>query len=172
MKPLQSASTLLLLAIGTGAAWAEPPSAEATGADLSRTITALDQKVFDAYNRCNLDTFGSYFSPTVEFDHDTGGVIFDRAAVVANTRKYICNKVRRELIPGMLRIFPIKDVGTIEEGDHRFCELASGTCEGGARFVMVWQLKEGQWQMTRVLSYGHRALADAEKAAREHGSAE
>lgn len=165
MKPLQSASILLLLTIGAGAAWAAPTSAEATGADLSRTITALDQKVFDAYNRCDLDTFGRYFSPTVEFYHDTGGATFDRATVVANTQKYICNKVRRELIPGTLKVYPIKGFGAIEEGEHRFCELASGTCEGSAKFVMVWQLSDGQWQLTRVLSYGHRALTDAEKTA-------
>jgi hypothetical protein len=172
MKPLQSARILLLLAIGTGSAWADAAGAEASGADLSRTITALDQSVFDAYNRCDLDAFGSYFSPTVEFYHDNGGATFDRATVVANTRKYICNKVRRELIPGTLKVYPIKDFGAIEEGEHRFCELASGACEGSAKFVMVWQLKDGQWQMTRVLSYGHRALTDAEKAALGHGSAE
>ncbi|MCF7751693.1 nuclear transport factor 2 family protein [Bacillus subtilis subsp. subtilis] len=152
----------LLLATLGAPAMAAPADAEPT---LARTIAALDQKVFDAYNRCELDTFASYFSPTVEFYHDTGGATFDRATVVANTQKYICNKVRRELIPGTLKVYPIKDFGAIEEGEHRFCERAGSTCEGSARFVMVWQLNQGQWQMTRVLSYGHRTLTDAEKSA-------
>ena len=71
-------------------------------------ITALDARVFDAYNRRDLDTFGSYFDPHVIFFHDTGGATFDRATVIANTRRYICGKVRRELVPATLRIYPIK----------------------------------------------------------------
>ncbi len=131
---------------------------------LTQTIAALDAKVFDAYNRCDLDVFGSYFSAKVEFYHDTGGATFDRETVVANTRKFICKKVRRELLPGTLKVYPIKDYGAIEEGEHRFCQSASGECEGSAKFLMIWQSKGGKWQMTRVISYGHRALTEEEKA--------
>jgi hypothetical protein len=135
-------------------------------AALTQTITALDAKVFDAYNRCDMDTFSRYFSPTVEFYHDKGGASFDRATVVANTRKYICHKVRRELLPDTLKVYPIKDYGAIEEGEHRFCQVDGGPCEGAAKFLMIWQRgKDGAWTMTRVVSYGHRALTDAEKAA-------
>jgi hypothetical protein len=150
------------LSLSSVAAWADEPSADDVA--LKRTIAELDRKVFDAYNRCDLDTFTTYFSPDVEFYHDKGGASFDRATVVDNTRKYICNKVRRELLPATLKVYPIKDYGAIEEGEHRFCEVASGRCEGSAKFLMVWALKDGQWQMTRVMSYGHRALTDAEKA--------
>ncbi|MBT2747279.1 MULTISPECIES: nuclear transport factor 2 family protein [unclassified Lysobacter] len=131
---------------------------------LRDTIAGLDSKVFDAYNRCDLETFEQYFSPDVEFYHDKGGASFDRATVVSNTRKYICDKVRRELLPATLKVYPIKDYGAIEEGEHRFCEVSSGKCEGGAKFLMVWALKDGQWRMTRVISYGHRALTEQEKA--------
>ncbi len=134
-------------------------------AALTQTITALDAKVFDAYNRCDLDAFGSYFSAKVEFYHDKGGATFDRETVVANTRKYICRKVRRELVPATLKVYPVKDYGAIEEGEHRFCQIASGECEGSAKFLMIWQHKGGKWQMTRVISYGHRALTEEEKAA-------
>src|SRR6185503_9976926 len=78
-------------------------------AALTQTITALDAKVFDAYNRCDLDAFAGYFSATVEFYHDKSGATFDRQSVVESTRKYICNKVRRELVPGTLKVYPIKD---------------------------------------------------------------
>jgi len=143
-----------------------PATAEDAATDMAlvKTIAALDAKVFGAYNRCDLDAFASFFSPTVEFYHDKGGVTFDRATVVANTRKYICHKVRRELLPTSLEVYPIKNFGAIEEGEHRFCELASGQCEGSAKFLMVWRNQGGQWQLTRVVSYGHRALTAAEKA--------
>lgn len=130
---------------------------------LTRTITALDAKVFDAYNRCDLDAFGSYFVPTVEFYHDKGGATFDRDTVIANTRKYICNKVRRELLPETLKVYPIKDYGAIEEGEHRFCQIGTKDCEGIAKFLIIWQHKDGNWRITRVLSYGHRALAESSK---------
>ncbi|MGH8083107.1 MAG: nuclear transport factor 2 family protein [Lysobacter sp.] len=149
------------LSLSSLAACADEASSD-TG--LRDTIAALDGKVFDAYNRCDLDSFETYFSPDVEFYHDNGGASFDRATVVANTRKYICGKVRRELLPSTLKIYPIKNYGAIEEGEHRFCELASGRCEGSAKFLMVWEHKDQQWRMTRVISYGHRALTEAEKA--------
>ena len=149
--------TLLMLAV---AALAGPTPSPAS---LDAEITALDSRVFDAYNRCDLDTFGSYFDPHVTFFHDTGGATFDRATVLANTRRYICGKVRRVLLPATLRIYPIKDYGAIEEGEHRFCELASGGCEGIAKFVIVWARRGRFWRITNVLSYGHRALTPSER---------
>ena len=130
---------------------------------LAAEIAGLDAKVFNAYNRCDLDIFGSYFDTDVAFYHDTGGATFDRGTVIANTRKYICGKVRRELLPATLRVYPIKDYGAIEEGEHRFCELASGSCEGIAKFIIVWARRDGAWRITNVLSYGHRAVTDADR---------
>lgn len=125
---------------------------------LTATITALDSRVFNAYNSCDLTTFSSMFSPSVEFYHDTGGATFDRKTVIANTKKYICNKVRRELVPASLRVYPIKDYGAIAEGEHRFCQIATGVCEGIAKFVIVWKRTGSKWQITRVLSFGHKAI--------------
>jgi Domain of unknown function (DUF4440) len=133
------------------------------GGRLTQIISALDTKVFDAYNRCDLATFGSFYSPTVEFYHDNGGATFDRKTVLANTKKYICNKVHRELISASLKIYPIKDFGAIEEGEHRFCQTSTGACEGVAKFVIIWRQVGPKWQITRVMSYGHRALAADDK---------
>ena len=133
---------------------------------LTRDIRALDAKVFEAYNSCDLDTFSAFFDPKVAFYHDMGGATFDRDTVVANTRKYICGKVERELISASLRVYPIKDFGAIEEGEHRFCELATGRCEGIAKFIIVWNKRGAAWRITNVLSYGHRAATAAEQHSR------
>jgi hypothetical protein len=127
-------------------------------------VRELDTQVFDAYNTCNMKVFAKFFSPTVEFYHDDGGASFDRKTVVANTRNFICGKVRRELLPSTFRVYPIKGYGAIEEGEHRFCEIQTGKCEGIARFLMIWRQAMGRWMLTRVVSYGHRAMTDAEKA--------
>ena len=132
---------------------------------LTVEIGALDAKVFDAYNRCDLPAFSDYFDPKVAFYHDTGGATFDRDAMVDGVRKYICGKVKRELMPATFRVYPIKDYGAIEEGEHRFCDLATKRCEGIAKFVMVWTKQDGAWRITNVLSYGHRAATTEEQDA-------
>lgn len=130
------------------------------GAVLFDTISALDGAVFEAFNNCRapeqLQKHAGYFSPNVEFYHDTGGVTWSRQEMLANTEKYVCGNFRRELVPDTLKVFPIKDFGAIAQGSHRFCQFASGKCDGIADFVIVWNNQNGNWQITRVLSYGHR----------------
>lgn len=128
---------------------------------LFETISALDTAVFDAFNKCSspeqLQKHASYFAADVEFYHDTGGVTWSRQEMIANTEKNACGNFRRELVADTLKVFPIKDFGAIAQGSHRFCQFASGKCEGIADFAIVWRNQNGQWQITRVLSYGHRA---------------
>lgn len=157
--------------IGLVAAHAAGTQAAEPAMALNSKVRELDTLVFDAYNKCDMPAFARFFSPTVEFYHDDGGATFDRKTVVANTRKFICGKVRRELLPATFRVYPIKGYGAIEEGEHRFCEIQSGKCEGIARFLMIWRQAKGRWVLTRVVSYGHRAMTDAEQAgAVGHGS--
>lgn len=156
-----------ILAWLVAAALLQPTPPPPTVDPLTAEIRMLDERVFSAYNRCDLDTFGGFFDPHVSFYHDTGGATFDRETVIANTRRYICGRVRRELLPATLHVYPIRDYGAIEEGEHRFCELASGRCEGIAKFVIVWAKTGTTWRITSVLSYGHRALsAEEQRAAR------
>ena len=133
---------------------------------LSDQIAGLDARVFDAFNHCaepgRLEEHAGYFSPGIEFYHDTGGVTWSRDEMIANTRKYVCGHFTRELIPGTLTVYPVKDFGAISQGTHRFCQLDSGTCEGLADFLIIWQQSQGRWQITRVVSYGHRAVAAAQ----------
>lgn len=138
----------------------EAPDASADGS-LHATVASLDSAAFDAFNRCSdpaqLERHARYFAEDVEFYHDTGGVTWTRDEMLANTRKYVCGNFSRELMPGTLQVHPIKDFGAISQGSHRFCQFASGKCDGVADFTMIWRNKDGDWQLTRVLSYGHRA---------------
>lgn len=136
-----------------------PMKADSTQA-LSAEIQALDAAMFDAFNTCSdpgqLAVHASYFSPDVEFYHDTGGVTWTRDDMIANTRKYACGNYTRELVAGTLQVYPIKDFGAISRGVHRFCATDTGKCDGIADFVLVWRHQDGQWQITRSLSFGHR----------------
>ncbi|WP_243049802.1 nuclear transport factor 2 family protein [Dyella sp. RRB7] len=149
-----------LLAISMARA-ATPEDTIPTGDELVLTITALDTKVFDAYNHCDLKTFGDYFSTDVEFFHDKAGLMNSRDAVVNATRQYICNKVRRELV-GTLEVYPIKGYGAMEVGTHRFCQISTDKCEGVGKFLNIWRYQDGKWEMTRVISYDHREVASTQ----------
>ena len=144
---------LAAAAMAASAATPEPPTLQAT-------IAALDTAVFDAFNHCadpaQLQAHAAHFAPDVEFYHDTGGVTWTRDAMIANTAKYACGHYTRELVAGSLQVSPVKDFGAIAHGVHRFCQVDSGRCEGEADFTMVWRLRDGRWNITRVLSYGHR----------------
>lgn len=133
----------------------------ADDAALSATIARLDTEMFSAFNTCDkpgqLDKYASYFDPAVEFYHDNGGVTWTRDAMIASTRNHVCGNFRRELVPGSLRVVPVKDFGAIETGSHTFCQFGSDKCEGIAEFTLIWRQRGEVWQVTRALSYGHRA---------------
>lgn len=161
----------LLLALLASALHTAPlPAAETyptdgqASAPLFNEIAALDTRVFDAFNHCSepgrLEEHKGYFSSDIEFYHDTGGVTWNREQMIAGTKKYVCGHFTRELIPDTLKVYPVKDFGAISQGVHRFCQLDSGKCEGLADFVIVWRQEQDRWQITRVLSYGHRAAAE------------
>jgi hypothetical protein len=140
-----------------GAQSAEPGSS----LSLAETIATLDEQVFAAFNRCadpaELEAHAAFFADDVEFYHDTGGVTWNRADMLANTSKYACGHYTRELVRGSLSVYPVKDFGAIEQGSHRFCQVTSGTCDGVAEFVILWHRTANGWKITRVLSYGHRS---------------
>ncbi|MFZ2236656.1 MAG: nuclear transport factor 2 family protein [Dokdonella sp.] len=104
-----------------------------------------------------MERHASYFAPDVEFYHDTGGVTWTRDDMIANTRKYACGNYTRELVAGTLQVYPIKDFGAVARGTHRFCATDTDNCDGIADFVFVWRHRSEQWQVTRALSFGHRA---------------
>ena len=143
------------------AAHASPP--ERSPEELTRVVVELDSAVFDSFNRCSypgeLARHAGYFAEDVEFYHDNGGVTWNRDDMLARTRDNACGKYRRELVEGSLEVYPIKGFGAIAQGTHRFCEATSSACDGLADFVMVWREQEESWQLTRVLSYGHRAAS-------------
>lgn len=128
------------------------------------TVAALDTAVFDAFNHCSepgqLERHASYFAADVEFYHDNGGVTWTREDMIAGTRKNVCGKFTRELVAGSLKVYPVKGFGAIAQGSHRFCQLSSGACDGMADFTMIWREQNGEWKLTRVLSYGHRPAND------------
>lgn len=128
---------------------------------LFQTIAALDTQLFDAYNHCDLEKFGSLLADDLEFYHDLGGLSRGRQATVDAVKQNICGKVTRELVPGTLEVYPIHDYGAVEIGVHRFHHPGHEATEGvgEAKFIHIWQNQSGVWKVTRVISIDHHALA-------------
>lgn len=162
--PLRIVLALTLLALLVGRADAQTvPALEdiKSQAELDKAVATLDAALFDAYNRCDLEKFASFFVDDVEFYHDQGGVTLGKAALTESVKKNICGRVTRELVPGTLQVYYMKGYGAVEMGVHRFHhprhEETEGVGEG--KFIHLWQYKNGAWKITRVISYDHHAAA-------------
>lgn len=127
---------------------------------LSKTVTSLDAALFEAYNTCDLEKFGSFFADDVEFYHDQSGTMTGKEKLLQSLQQNICGKVRREAMLSTFQIFPMRGFGAVHTGSHRFTHPGRDETEpvGEAKFVHLWQHKDGNWKITRVISYDHRSL--------------
>jgi len=168
MKPTRDAIAWSVLLLAVPLCRADGQSAtEPSAAELTRTVAALDTRLFDAYNRCDLDTLGAIVADDLEFYHDKTGLSRGRAPFIEALRNNICGKVHRDLVPGSLEVYPLRTYGAVEIGSHVFCDpRQTARCDprtsGAARFVMLWQNDGGPWKLTRVISYDH--VSDRERA--------
>ncbi|MDP9338334.1 MAG: nuclear transport factor 2 family protein [Acidobacteriota bacterium] len=165
-KPFTSAKMLFLFAIfflccAQGKAQTVPALENVNSQpELEKAIVTLDTALFAAYNRCDLDKFGSFISDDVEFYHDKGGVTLGKGALTEAIKKNICGKVTRELVPGSLQVYPMIGYGAVEIGIHRFHHPGNETEGiGEAQFIHLWRYANGAWKITRVISYDHHEAA-------------
>ncbi len=127
--------------------------------DLYKTVAGLDAVLFNAYNNCNIDKLGAMVDENLEFYHDQTGLSVGREIFLKAIENNICGKVHRELVAGSLEVYPLKDFGAVEIGVHRFTHPDDPKELGEAKFVTVWQLKNGTWKITRALSFDHHGVA-------------
>ena len=121
------------------------------------TIAQMDKDLFDAFNSRNIDSLKTFFTEDLEFFHDKGG-LSRYEENMKNFKENLAkdNKLNRKLVPGSLEVYPIKDYGAIQIGAHTFCHIENGKEDCGTfKFVHVWQKKDNQWKISRVVSYDH-----------------
>jgi len=130
-----------------------PPAQDA----LYQTVAALDAKLFDAVNNCDMKTVDSMWADDAEFYHDKNGLMVGRENIVNAIKNNLCGKVTRQLVQGTLEVYPLNGYGAVEIGVHRFYHPSDKENMGEAKFIHVWQNKDGVWKITRVISYDHGA---------------
>ncbi len=126
---------------------------------LFNEILELDTKLFDAFNARDLESVDQFFSKDLEFYHDQEGLLkYEQNMTVMKSLLSGETKVTRKLIEGSLEVYPINNYGAIQIGKHAFYNQNPGEAiqlMGKYKFTHVWQKKDGQWQITRILSYDH-----------------
>ena len=125
--------------------------------ELTQAITALDKQLFDAYNTCNIEKLGTLVTDDLEFYHDKTGLAVGKQPFLDAIKKNICGKVTRELVQGSLEVYPLHGYGAVEIGLNRFRHPGDSDV-GEAKFVQLWQYKDGAWKISRVISYEHGAV--------------
>jgi uncharacterized protein DUF4440 len=124
--------------------------------ELTQTIAALDKQLFDAFNTCNIEKLGTFVTDDLEFYHDKTGLAVGKQPFLDAIKKNICGKVTRELVQGSLEVYPMHGYGAVEIGLHRFHHPGDSDV-GEAKFIHLWQYKDGAWKISRVISYDHGA---------------
>jgi Domain of unknown function (DUF4440) len=124
-------------------------------AELTKAIATLDKELFDAYNTCNIERLGTLVVDDLEFYHDKTGLAVGKQVFLDAIKKNICGKVTRQLVAGSLEVYPLHGYGAVEIGTHRFYHPGMEGPAGEAKFVTLWQYKDGAWKVSRVISYDH-----------------
>lgn len=133
--------------------FAGPQSYTPSDPALYKTISRLDSLLFDAYNNCKLDISTAMYSDSIEFYHDRGGLSTSKKDLIQALKNNICDKVTRHLKPNSIEVSPIPGYGAVEIGEHRFHNKQEPNAPSHySRFVIVWQFKNEQWVVAKVIS--------------------
>jgi ketosteroid isomerase-like protein len=120
---------------------------------LYQTIAELDSIFFHAYNTCDIKMQSEFYSDSIEFYHDQGGLVKSKQVILEATEKNICGKVTRELVKGSIEVSPIPGYGAVEIGMHMFHNnQEKGQVPHASRFVVIWRNREDKWTIERVIS--------------------
>lgn len=134
---------------------------------LVEEIRQADAEFFRAFfDTCDIETVRRFIADDFEMIHDKGGIVSRSGAEFMKVTEDKCKRQSdgidflsaRKLVPESLKVYPIRDDGAIETGTHTFYTVKAGQpdrlTETG-QFTHFWKLEEGQWKLSRVLSYDH-----------------
>lgn len=124
---------------------------------LYNAISTMDSLLFTAFNNRDIEPIKQIFSTDLEFFHDKGGLSgYDQNIQQLSANFQGGNSPQRELLRETMEVYPIPGYGAIQYAEHRFCHPENGKMECATfKFVHVWQLKDGKWKLTRVVSFDH-----------------
>src|SRR4051812_31965730 len=160
MKPISKKPILIAIcSIGliAGARMSLQSAAPSPGQQLYDEVKRLDDVLSEAFNKHDVNKLKALFADDLEFYQDNEGLVrYDQTVKDFDSMFAQGNNMTRQLVGNTLEVYPVKDYGAIETGAHRFCHVENGKNECGTfRFVHIWQKKDGQWKISRAISYAH-----------------
>jgi hypothetical protein len=159
--PVEAGSSIVVDARRADSAWHSASAAAHVQDRLFDTVAGLDRRLFDAYNTCDLPTLGAMVTDDLEFYHDKTGLAVGRQNFVDSIHNNICGKTQRVLVPGSMEVYRLDHYGAVEMGRHRFTHPGHEELGiGEAKFVTLWQFKDGEWKVARVISYDHESARE------------
>lgn len=136
--------------------------------DLYKTIISKDSLLFNVgFNTCDIKQFEILVSENLNFFHDKSG-FSDKKKFMDDLKSGLCRspstyQARRALLSQSTEIYALYNngilYGAIQEGVHQFFEKQSDKPEkfgSSAKFTHVWLLENGEWKLSKVLSFEHQ----------------
>lgn len=135
--------------------------------ELYKVIKEKDSLLFNlGFNNCDIIQFENLLSENFEFYHDQGGITSSKAVFISEIKNRLCKlayKPKRVLSEHSMEVYPLKKngvlYGAIQTGTHNFYAIEDNKSEyltSIAKFTHVWVLENGDFKLTRGLSYDHR----------------
>ena len=148
---------LLLMACTASKKSTVEKNPSAAPGELYFAIAHMDSVLFNAFNSRDVEKLKTLFTEDLEFYHDLGGLTnYTQNMEAFKKTAEKNNDLKRELIPGTLEVYPVKDFGAMQIGEHRFCHTENGKPDCGTfKFVHIWKRINNEWKISRVVSYGH-----------------
>ena len=134
--------------------------------ELFDTIAHMDSILFQAFNTCNIEAFTNLLTDDIEFYHDQSGLMLSSKTQSEGLKKRCAEQdkngiLRRELVKESLEVYPVSNYGAVEIGVHNFYRTLTGQKEKlttVAKFMNIWQKKNDQWKISRIISYAHEEM--------------
>jgi len=135
--------------------------------DLFIQLKKTDSLFFEeGFNKCNFEILETYIPTDFEFYHDENGKQ-DREQFITAFRESICSnserKPIRKVVEESLEVYRLKNngetYGAIQKGIHLFYIKEPNKelyLTNIAKFTSIWNFENGNWKLSRVLSYDHK----------------
>jgi len=148
---------LLFTILFSNSVFSQQPDNPKTELSLQYEIEKMDSLLFDvAFNKCDLELYKKIMSPNLEFYDDRSGLntSFDVEIASFNDRCSRPFSVTRKLVSTTVHV--LGDYGAVQLGIHEFYE--NGKKVQKAKFITIWERKEGSWITKRIVSYDHEPV--------------
>lgn len=126
--------------------------------DLLKTeIIKMDSLLFDvAFNQCDASLFKKLIAEDIEFYDDRFGLNTSKGNEIKSLIEKCAGteKLTRKL--NSCTIDKLGDFGAVQLGEHTF--LVDNVPVGTGKFIHIWQRKDDNWILKRIVSYEHRPI--------------